>query len=267
MKDKRSNKITWLVFISVLSLLLGGGYLKYRQQVFEVLAEGSQWVLVTCGFEPEGEAERGENLQGEQLRKLYYAARMFNGAPPEELLPEDARAEEKYPGLGFGMVHTFSEKPVALVIGGWLFSMPCVYFADARNCVKSGESLARLKVSVDSLLPMTEATIDDFLAVTSPNIMSIRIAGLGGRSAAWWLEGPLATGYQAVFDTEKPSPHVVCTDRLWAEGKSLAAHCLLRFMHGSDVFVELKFAVSQYEQWPRLQRGVEDLLASFQVRR
>ena len=135
--------------------------------------------------------------------------------------------------------------------------------------MKSGESLARLKVNVNSLSPITEASIEDFLAVSSPKIMSIRIAGLHGQLARWWLATPPMEGYQPVEIVKdgQPIKNIVCTDPLFSAEKNLMAHCLLWFMHGEDVFVELKFAASQYGQWPELQRGAEALMADFQVRR
>ena len=82
MKQDRQNKFRWLIFVLLLLLTMGAGYFHYRQQIFEVFAAGTQWVLVTCGFQPKEEAERSETLQSDQLRKLFYAARMFNSPPP-----------------------------------------------------------------------------------------------------------------------------------------------------------------------------------------
>ena len=242
MKQDRQNKFRWLIFVLLLLLTMGAGYFHYRQQIFEVFAAGTQWVLVTCGFQPEEEAERSETLQSDQLRKLFYAARMFNSPPPEELSEEDARADQLYPGVGFGLLHTFSIKPVPVVIGGWLFSIPCTYFADARDCQKSGGSVARLKVSAAGLSAMRVETIDAFLAASSPDIIGITLAGLEGRPQRWWQQEASPVGYspyQPVGFTGGAGG-LLCTEA--QVGRGVMAHCLLRFMHGRDVYAELTFA-------------------------
>lgn len=263
----RQSKLPWLFFTSALLLLASLIYFHYRQQVFEVLAAGTQWVLVTCGFEPESDVERGDNLQSDQLRKLYYAARMFNSTPPREILAEDARAEEKYPGVGFGLVHTFNTKPVSLVIGGWLFSIPCTYFSDARDCQASGASLARLKANADDLEPISEATIDAFLAVSSPSVVRITIAGLDGRPLMWWQDASVTEGYRSYMPdgfTGKAGG-LICTEA--DQVSSMMAHCVLHFMHGSDIFVEIKFAKENRNNWAVYQQKAEVLVATFQVKR
>lgn len=271
MKLHRQNKFRWLVFVLLLTLSLGAGYFHYRQQIFEVFAAGTRWVLVTCGFEPEDEAERSELLQSDQLRKLFYAARMFNSPPPEELSEEDARADKKYPGVGFGLVHTFSTKPVSLVIGGWLFSIPCTYFADARDCQKGGLTVARLKVSVDGLSAMDEENIEAFLSAASTEIAAITIAGLEGRPPQWGQKKAVPEGY-SLYETVNSEVEfsgdtggVFCTDS--QVSPHVMPHCLLRFMQGKDVTVEVKFAAQLRAKSIDIEQQARDLVRRFQVRR
>ena len=271
MKQHRQNKFRWLVFVILLTLGLGVGYFHYRQQIFEVFAAGTQWVLVTCGFEPEEEAERGESLQSDQLRKLFYAARMFNSPPPEELSEEDARADKKYPGVGFGLTHTFSTKPVSLVIGGWLFSIPCTYFADARDCQKSGLSVARLKVSVGDFAAIAEENIDAFLATSSTKIAAITITGLEGRSLQWGQQEATPEGYSPYETTNSnigfsdDTGVLFCTEIQVTH--KVMPHCLLRFMQGKDVAVEVKFAAQLRDKSTDIEQQARGLVRRFQVRR
>jgi len=267
MKQHRQNKFRWLIFVLLLLLTMGAGYFHYRQQIFEVFAAGTQWVLVTCGFQPEEEAERSESLQSDQLRKLFYAARMFNSPPPEELSEEDASADKLYPGVGFGLVHTFSIKPVPIVIGGWLFSIPCTYFADARDCQKSGASVARLKVSADGLSAMRVENIDAFLAASSPDIIGITLAGLEGRPPQWWQQETSPTGYSPYQSAgfAGGAGGLLCTEAQVA--RSVMAHCLLRFMHGKDVYAEVKFASQRRGNWAEIQQQARALIRGFQVKR
>ncbi|OUS07804.1 hypothetical protein A9Q90_05150 [Gammaproteobacteria bacterium 54_18_T64] len=267
MYQNRQNKFRWLLFVLLLVLTLGGGYRHYRQEVFEVFAAGTEWVLVTCGFQPAEEAERSESLQSDQLRRLFYAARMFNSPPPAELSAEDARADKKYPGVGFGLLHTFNTKAVPMVIGGWLYSIPCTYFADARDCQSSGGAVARLKVSAAGLSAMTEDNIETFLAAGSVDIAVITIAGLEGRAQQWWRQAPLPSGYSVYepSDFSGGSGALLCTQ---PQAKSaVMAHCLLRFMHGGDVYVELKFASQRRDNWARIQQQARALIRGFQVKR
>ncbi len=267
MKQDRQNKFRWLIFVLLLLLTMGAGYFHYRQQIFEVFAAGTQWVLVTCGFQPEEEAERSETLQSDQLRKLFYAARMFNSPPPEELSEEDARADQLYPGVGFGLVHTFSIKPVPMVIGGWLFSIPCTYFADARDCQKSAGSVARLKVSADGLSAIRVENIDVFLAASSPDIIGITLAGLDGRPQRWWQQEALPTGYSPYQPAgfTGGAGGLLCTEA--QVGRGVMSHCLLRFMHGRDVYAELKFASQGRDNWAGIEQQARALIRGFQVKR
>lgn len=271
MNRKRQNKFRWLAFVLLLALTMGAGYFHYRQQIFEVFAAGTQWVLVTCGFQPQEEAERSESLQSDQLRKLFYAARMFNSPPPEEMSEKDARADKKYPGVGFGLVHTFSIKPVPVVIGGWLFSIPCTYFADARNCQKSGGGVARFKISVEDFSAMREDNIDAFLAASSPTIAAITIAGLEGRPQQWWQQEATPNGYspyEAIgLDTEFTggTGGLLCTQTQVSNG--VMPHCLLRFMQGRDVYVEVKFTAQLRDKWAEIEQQARTLIRGFQVKR
>ena len=269
MKQHRQNKFRWLAFVLFLALTLGAGYFHFRQQIFEVFAAGTQWVLVTCGFQPEEEAERSESLQSDQLRKLLYAARMFNSPPPEELSEEDARADKKYPGVGFGLVHTFSIKPVPVVIGGWLFSIPCTYFADARDCQKSGAGVARLKVSVEDFSAMGEDNIEAFLAASSAEIAAITLAGLEGRPQHWWLQDATPRGYSpdeaAGFTGDTGG--LLCTQSQSQARHGVMPHCLLRFMHGKDVYAEVKFAAQLRDKSSDIEQQARTLIRSFQVKR
>ncbi|MEZ0121824.1 MAG: hypothetical protein AB9Q17_08265 [Candidatus Reddybacter sp.] len=267
MKQDRQNKFRWMVFVLLLLLTMGAGYFHYRQQIFEVFAAGTQWVLVTCGFQPEEEAERSETLQSDQLRKLFYAARMFNSPPPEELSEEDARADKLYPGVGFGLVHTFDIKPVPIVIGGWLFSIPCTYFADARDCQKSGGSVARLKVSADGLSRMRVENIDAFLAASSPDIIGITLVGLDGRPQRWWQQEALSAGYSFYEPAgfTGGTGGLLCTEA--QVGRGVMSHCLLRFMHGRDVYAEVKFASQLRDNWAEIEQQARALIRGFQVKR
>ncbi len=267
MKQHRQNKFRWLAFVLFLALTLGAGYIHYRQQIFEVFAAGTEWVLVTCGFQPEEEAERSESLQSDQLRKLLYAARMFNSPPPEELSEKDAWADKKYPGVGFGLVHTFSIKPVPVVIGGWLFSIPCTYFADARDCQKSGAGVARLKVSVEDFSAIREGNIEAFLAASSAEITAITLAGLEGRPQHWWLQEETPGGYSPYQTTDfmGDTGRLLCTQSQVKHG--VMPHCLLRFMHGKDVYAEVKFAAQLRDKWADIEQQARTLIRSFQVKR
>ena len=267
MNHRQQNKFRWLAFVLLLALTMGAGYFHYRQQIFEVFAAGTQWVLVTCGFQPEEEAERSESLQSDQLRKLFYAARMFNSPPPEELSEEDARADKKYPGVGFGLVHTFSIRPVPKVIGGWLFSIPCTYFADARDCQKSGGSVARLKVSVEGFSAIGEDNIEAFLAASSAEIVAITLAGLEGRPQQWWRQEAAPEGYSPYQPRgfAGGTGGLLCTQPQLKHG--VMPHCLLRFMHGKDVYVEVKLAAQLRDKWADIEQQARTLIRSFQVKR
>ncbi len=263
MRAHRHNKTPWLIFASLLFVLLCVAYAMHRQQVFEVLAAGTQWVLVTCGFEPEGE----ETQQSDRLRKLYYAARMFNQAPPRELLAEDQLAAERYPGMGFGLVHTFDVRPVSVVIGGWLFSVPCTYFADARDCDKALTTV-RLKVSAASFKPISLATIESFLAVGSPDIIRVTVAGLNSAQAGWWREHASDEGYQlqALPGFRGEHDGLVCTEAEWIRKSGVLDHCLLRYMHNADVMVEVMFGAVHLSRWEGIRRETEELVGNLQVR-
>ncbi|MBV1930670.1 MAG: hypothetical protein KUG71_03055, partial [Porticoccaceae bacterium] len=252
-------------WIFAMLLVVAGlvSYFSYRQQVFEVLASGTQWVLVTCGFVPEGD----DNIQSERLRKLYYAARMYNETPAKELSPEDQLAAERYPGMGFGLVHTFDPRPVSAVIGGWLFTIPCTYFIDSRDCNKSPTTV-RLKVSIVNFEPISLETIEQFLAVASPEIVRITLSGAESRSNS---NGHLGVQHNSYYDYDAPDPEnaddqLRCTDTDSANPIKVIDHCLLTFNYSRDTIVELKFDSSHRLEAPEIKGQAQHLVSSFQIR-
>lgn len=283
------SRLLKLAAALILTLLLIAAYLALRPQAFELLAKGTDWVLVACGF-----ADREDLMarDDDRWRRLYYAMRMFKSTPPRQLMPEDAAADRKYPGMGFGIVHTFSRAPVSRVIGGWLFSIPCVYFTDAQDCQNTSATIAQLTVDIRDLAPIGPATIDQFLAVNSPETMRLTIKGLGQRPANWWWVDPRrltklstdATAYAKYSlpatnpDTDHyhlyvppeprhPYDQLQCTDPRWAAEKQIMDHCLSRFTHNDSVYVEIKFPAQAREQWPRLREAAATLVKTLQVRR
>ena len=263
------NQKTFASLILAAVLLMAGavGYLTYRQQVFELLASGTQWVLITCGFVPENGQGGGEGIQSDRLRKLYYAARMYNETPPKELSTEDRIAAELYPGMGFGMVHTFDTRPVSTVIGGWLFAIPCTYFTDSRDCDKTLTS-ARLKVSATGLQAINLETVEQFLSADSADIIRITIAGLEGRPPSWWQSMALNGDYYRYSPPESTAvdDDFLCTDEQWARGAGVMDHCVLRFMAGDDVMVEVKFSSAHRQRWVDIKQKAKTLVSGFQVR-
>ena len=269
--NKRGQWIFAILLVVAGSMI----YFNYRQQVFEVLASGTQWVLVTCGFVPEGD----ENIQSERLRKLYYAARMYKETPAKELSPEDQLAAERYPGMGFGLTRTFDSRPVSTVIGGWLFAIPCTYFVDSRDCNKT-LTTARLKVNVDNFEPISFETIEQFLSVRSPDLLRMTIGNIGSwpqRNTQSNIQGDANNNNRSVapqdgyyryepLETESNSDEFVCTDTQWASERGLMDHCLLRFNYGKDSVVELKFSSSYRADSERIKRDALGLVSSFQVR-
>lgn len=286
------SRLIWLATALILAPLLIAAYLTLRPQVFEMLAKGTDWVLVACGF-----ADR-EDLRArddDRWRRLYYAIRMFKSTPPRQLIPADAAADRKYPGMGFGIVHTFSREPVSRVIGGWLFSIPCVYFTDAQDCQNVSATIAQLTVGIRDLAPISPATIDQFLAVNSPDTMRLAIKGLDQRPPNWWWIDPhrltklaeASAGYEKYAlpatsadadhyhlyipsQSKRPSDRfdqLQCTDPRWAAEKQIMDHCLLRFIYNDSVYVEMKFPAQAREQEPRLREAAEKLVRTFQVRR
>ncbi|MFA7270676.1 MAG: hypothetical protein WC073_15170 [Sterolibacterium sp.] len=229
-------------------------------------------------------------MQDDRWRKLYYAIRMFKGTPPRELSPEDARADRQYPGMGFGVVHTFSKTPVPRVIGGWLFSIPCAYFSDARDCQETNANIAHLKVGIGDWAPISPETVDQFLVANSAETIRVTIMGLGQHPASWWQIDPSGlkllpdppAGYRKyalagmnddhyqLYLPSKPNGYhhqFQCTDPQWAEQKRIMDHCLMRFMYRDSVAVEIKFSAQARDQWPRLREATEKLVGTFQVRR
>lgn len=253
----RSRRALLVVSFVALGLTV---YLSYRQQIFELLAAGTEWVLVTCGFVAEGEGA----ARDDRLRKLYYAARMFNEAPPKSLVPEDERAAAAYPGMGFGLVHTFDRRPANVVIGGWLFSIPCTYFTDARDCDRS-VTTTHLKVGILDLEPMRLDNIEVFLAAASPQVLRLTLSGNQDRKPYWWREASFS-GYKRHVDKVLgiPVEDMVCTDGDYSF--RVMPHCVLRSMFGDDVVVEAVFAREHRIRWQEIREKTLTLVSGFQVR-
>lgn len=251
----------WML-LSVALALAVAGYLSQRQQIFTWLAAGTEWVLVTCGLATPDDT----GMADDQLRRLYYAARMFRAVPPRELVPLDAWAEQTYPGMGFGMIRTFDTRPVPVVVGGWLFRIPCTYLSDTRQCAKVDANTARLKVDIDDLAPIRPHRISAFLATASPEIL--RIALLGTPRAA----PALAPGYARVAVSNLSASGVEgtetldCLDPELARRRDIFDHCLLRFAFNADVTIELYFAAEHRKDWERLRRESLALVTGFEVR-
>lgn len=249
----------WLLLIALVAAA-GVGYVTLRPQIFTLLAAGTQWVLVTCGFVPPG--ADGEGMAEDRLRRLYYASRMFQGVPPRELSPLDAWADKAYPGMGFGLVHTFDRKPVALAIGGWLFSIPCTYFADARDCTRAGLSTARLRVDAADLAPLRAHLIPEFLATASPAILRMTLT----RATA---KPPPSSDYDVLMvrGADGSSRTLYCISAGRARQLGVLQHCLLDVQYSADVTIELYFAAVHRDQWQRLEQGALALARRFQVQR
>jgi len=249
----------WLA-ATLLAIGLAAGYVALRPQIFTWLAAGTDWVLIACGFQsPE---ETGPGIADQRLRKLYYAARMFEGVPPRELVPLDAWAEQAYPGMGFGVTRTFDTRPAAVVIGGWRFDIPCTYFADARDCTRPGLNSARLKVEAADLAPIRPHRIAEFLAAASPEILRLTLAGVGASAPPGdaYRRTDLRTGDDQV-------QQLYCIDPARARERDLLAHCLLWVRYNPDVELTLYFAAIHQSRWEELRRGALALAADFQARR
>lgn len=254
--------VRWMLLAATLALAVAG-YLSQRQQIFTWLAAGTEWVLVTCGLATPDAA----GMADDQLRRLYYAARMFRAVPPRELVPLDAWAEQTYPGMGFGMIRTFDTRPVAVVIGGWLFRVPCTYMSDARQCAKVDANTARLKVDIDDLAPIRPHRISAFLATASPEILRITLLGTPRAAPA------LPPGYVRVAVSDlsasgaEGADMLYCLDPELARRRAIFDHCLLRFAFNADVTIELYFAAKHRNDGERLRRESLALVAGFAVRR
>ena len=241
-------------------------YMNFRQEVFSALAAGTEWVLVTCGFVPEN---GGKAIENDRLRNLYYAARMFNETPPKELSPEDQLAAERFPGMGFGLVHTFDHRPVSTVIGGWLFSIPCTYFIDSRDC-KQVPAAARLKVSVNDFAPMTLETVEQFLSAASTEVLRITISSApGGELWPKDLQSDTAyTTYSPAGDTTTAIGETMirCLRSEHAREMGVMPHCLARFKHNADTLVELMYSENYREDSADIIAGSRQLVNEFQVK-
>ncbi len=261
MASIRPNKRGQL-FLTILLVLIGSiGYVNYRQQVFELFASGTQWVLVTCGFVPDGD----ENNQSERFRNLYYAVRMYNEAPARELSPKDQQAAQRYPGMGFGLIHTFDTRPISAVIGGWLFAIPCIYFIDSRDCNKAPTS-ARLKIGIADFEPISLETIEQFLAVASPEIVHITISGAESRLRNKNQPGVEQYTYVDDDTLEAADHKLLCMDTDSVSAINVMDHCLLVFNYSKDTIVELKFDARHRSEVARLKHQARELVSSFQVR-
>lgn len=250
---------TWIA-AALLALALAAGYIAVRPQIFSWLAAGTDWVLIACGFQTPDAT--GPGVADERLRKLYYAARMFEGVPPRELVPLDAWADRTYPGMGFGVTRTFDTRPAAVVIGGWRFDIPCSYFADARDCTRPGLNTARLKVEATDLAPIRPHRIAEFLAAASPEILRITLTAKGMSAAPG--DAYRRTDLHAV---DGQPQQLYCIDPAVARARDLLAHCLLMVRYNPDVELILHFAASQQSHWPELRRRGLALAAEFQARR
>ncbi len=250
---------TWIA-AALLAIALAAGYVALRPQLFTWLAAGTDWVLVACGFQSPDET--GPGVADQRLRKLYYAARMFEGVPPRELVPLDAWAERAYPGMGFGVTRTFATRPVAVVIGGWRFDIPCTYFADARDCTRPGLNSARLKVEAADLAPIRPHRIEEFLLAASPELLRLTLAGAGASA-------PPGSDYRRtrLLTADGQPQQLYCLDPARARERDLLAHCLLSVRYNPDVELTLYFAADQRERWEELRRGALELTAGFQARR
>ena len=249
----------WIAAV-LLAVALAAGYATLRPQIFTWLAAGTDWVLVVCGFQAPDEV--GPGVADERLRKLYYAARMFEAVPPRELIPLDAWADQAYPGMGFGVTRTFDSRPATVVIGGWRFDIPCTYFTDARDCGRAGLTSARLKVEAADLSPISPHRIEEFLAAASPNILRITLAGTGS------AEDP-GSSYQLleVRGQDGPPQKLYCIDEKQANTSQLLPHCLLRVSYSADVELTLYFAADRRPHWEAMREAALALAADFQARR
>ena len=254
------RRVQMRLLLIALVAAAGIGYVALRPQIFTLLAAGTEWVLVTCGFVAPG--AEGEDMADDRLRRLYYASRMFEAVPPRALSPLDAWADKAYPGMGFGFVRTFDQKPVALAIGGWLFNIPCTYFADARDCTRAGLTTARLRVDTTDLAPLRVHLIPEFLATASPEILRVTFA----RSVA---KPPPPTDYDPIMvrGADGGSRALHCISAARAQQLGVLQHCILAVQYSPDVALELYFAAARQDQWQRLEQGALALARQFQVQR
>lgn len=255
---------TWIA-AALLALALAAGYIALRPQIFTWLAAGTDWVLIACGFQTPDAT--GPGVADERLRKLYYAARMFEGVPPRELVPLDAWAEQTYPGMGFGVTRTFDTRPVAVVIGGWRFDIPCTYFADARDCSRPGLETARLKVEATDFAPIRPHRIAEFLAAASPEILRITLAGKGTSAAPGSQYQRIDVNAQDVGAQDGAPQALYCLDAKRASASQLLPHCLLRASYSADVELTLYFSAARRPHWEALRAAALALTKGFQARR
>lgn len=257
--SRQGRRWTWIA-AALLAVAFAAGYSALRPQIFTWLAAGTDWVLIVCGFQAPDEA--GPGVADERLRKLYYAARMFEAVPPRELIPLDAWADRTYPGMGFGVTRTFDNRPATVIIGGWRFDIPCTYFADARDCGRAGLTSARLKVEAADLSPISPHRIEEFLAAASPDILRISLADSGSSQAP-------GSPYHAIDvrgqDGALQTLH--CIDQAQASASQLLPHCLLRASYSADVELTLYFAADRRPHWETMRGAALALISDFQARR
>lgn len=258
-RSRLGRRWTWIA-VALLVIALAAGYSALRPQIFAWLAAGTDWVLIACGFQAPDET--GPGVADQRLRKLYYAARMFEGVPPRELVPLDAWAEQTYPGMGFGVTRTFDTRPATVVIGGWRFDIPCTYFADARDCSRPGLESARLKVEAADLAPIRPHRIAEFLAAASPEILRITLAGKGTSAVP-------GNQYQRidVGARDGASQALYCLDAQRASAAQLLPHCLLQASYSADVELTLYFSTAQQAHWETLRTTALTLAKGFQAQR
>lgn len=258
----------------------GGGFYALRDQIFVHLAAGTRWVLVACGFEtPDSAGSAGAR----RVRALVYAMRMFNDVPPARVSADDTWADTHYPGMGFGLVRTLDPTPVRVVLGGWRYVVPCVYFADARDCRRDGARAARLRVRLPGVTAMTREDIPAFLAVADPDVGQVTLTGAADAHAPWALPPPSARMTGAAADVSvdfdayawpdgahtllvsraRPGAWLVCTRPEVALRRGIAAQCRDRFDHGPDVHVELRYDRTHLHQWEVLRSRARERLDAF----
>lgn len=258
----------------------GGGFYAWRDALFAQLAAGTRWVLVACGFEtPDGATSAG----AQRLRAVFYAVRMFEDVPPARLSADDAWAEAHFPGMGFGLVRTLDRTPVRVVLGGWRYVVPCAFFADARDCRRAGQTVARLRVAVPGVTAMTRDDVRAFLAVADPGIAHLTITGAADARAPWALPPPSARRPAAAADVPadfdvyawpdgarvllvsraEPDARLLCTTLRAARARGIAARCTDRFDHGDAVRVELRYDRAHLARWAELRAAVRQRLDAF----
>ena len=272
----------WLLAAGLTLAVGAAGFYLTRDAAFAHLAAGTRWVLVACGFET---ADGAPGMGAQRLRALFYAVRMFRDVPPATLSADDAWADARYPGMGFGLVRTLDPAPVRVVLDGWRYVVPCVYFADARDCRRPDLNTARLRVSLPDLRAMTRGDIPRFLAVADPGVVTITVVGAGQAGPPWPLPPASASARRPRADipgtqtllayawkeggdvlyagAADGGARLLCTPPSAAAALGIAAQCRDRFAHGAGVQVELRYAFVHLPDWPRLRFRARQRLDEF----